>query len=319
MPAPGVRGETPIGERTIAVQARPGGVQAVRFLAMGSPCEILLAAAAPLDEALALRWAQAGVDEAWRIERKFSRYRADSVVAAINASAGRPVPIDTETGRLLDYAAHCHQLSEGRFDITCGVLRKAWRFDGSDRVPTLVEVAALLPRVGFARLRRAAGKVTLPAGMEIDLGGIAKEYAVDGALAAVEAGLPAEAAVLVNFGGDLRANRAPPRQPWQVGVENTAAQGRPALVIELTRGALATSGDTHRYLERAGRRYGHVLDPRTGWPVLAAPRSVTVAAPTCVEAGTLSTIALLQGAQAESFLDDFVDEQAGVRYWCLRD
>jgi thiamine biosynthesis lipoprotein len=300
----------------IAIEARPGGVYAARFLAMGCPCEILVAHS---DARSAALHAQPGIDEARRIERKFSRYRADSVVTAVNASDGRPVAIDDETQRLLDYAAHCHVLSEGRFDITCGVLRRAWDFDGSDRVPAPEQVEALLERIGFWRLQRTPGHLTVPSGMEIDLGGIAKEYAVDRALEAVEStrrlGTEADEvpAVLVNFGGDLRANAPPGAQSWQVGVESVARESAPALVLELARGALATSGDTHRFVLRDGVRYGHILDPRSGWPIRDAPRSVTVAASTCVEAGTLSTIALLHGAGAEAFLDD-----VGVRYWCLR-
>jgi len=307
MASGGAPGAVPIEARTVAMAARPGGVQAGCFLAMGCPCEILVATA---DARMAAQLAQAGADEAWRIERKFSRYRADSIVAAINASAGRPVPVDTETLRLLDYAAHCHALSGGRFDITSGILRRAWVFDGSSRLPDGAAVAALLPRIGLARLQRSAASVTLPPGMEIDLGGIAKEYAVDRALEALQdAGPP----VLVNFGGDLRASAPPSAQPWQVGVEATRRDEAPALVLELSRGALATSGDGHRFVERDGVRYGHVLDPRTGWPVPDAPRSVTVAAATCVEAGTLATIALLHGAGAEEFLDAFE-----ARHWCLR-
>jgi thiamine biosynthesis lipoprotein len=297
----------PIGQRTISVEPRPGGIYAGRFLAMGCPCEIL-AAAPDIKTAQAL--ARRGADEAWRIERKFSRYRGDSVVAAINASAGRAVRIDAETRRLLDYAAHCHALSDGLFDVTSGVLRRAWTFDGTDRIPDAAAIDALRARVGFGRLRCDGDTVALPVGMEIDLGGIAKEYAVDRALAALQdARLP----VLVNFGGDLCTDAAPAAQPWQVGVESTVAGAPPAMVLELSAGALATSGDAHRYVERQGVRYGHILDPRSGWPVVGAPRSVTVAAATCVEAGTLSTIAYLQGSGAEAFLDEM-----GVRYWCIR-
>ncbi len=306
-PEPAHGGSAPIEARTVDMAVRPGGVHAASFLAMGCPCEILVATA---DAGLAQQLGRAGAAEAWRIERRYSRYRADSVVAAINASAGRPVAIDAETDGLLAYAAHCHALSEGRFDITSGVLRQAWHFDGSDRVPRPEQVAALLPRIGFGRLQRSPGSVCLPAGMQIDLGGLAKEFAVDRALAALA---DAQVPVLVNFGGDLCTNAPPGPHAWQVGVEAPARGKAPALVLELSRGALATSGDTHRYLLRDGVRYGHVLDPRTGWPVSGAPRSVTVAAATCLEAGTLSTLAMLQGPQAEEFLDGL-----GARYWCLR-
>jgi thiamine biosynthesis lipoprotein len=84
-------------------------------------------------------------------------------------------------------------------------------------------------------------------------------------------------------------------------------------VINLSCGALATSGDTQRYLLRDGVRYGHILDPTTGWPVENAPRSITVAADTCTQAGMLSTLAMLRGTHAEAFL-----EEEGVQFWCLR-
>jgi thiamine biosynthesis lipoprotein len=119
---------------------------------------------------------------------------------------------------------------------------------------------------------------------------------------------------MLNFGGDLLA-LGPRRdgRPWLVGIESLDAPAASAKQIELERGALATSGDARRFLLKDGKRYGHILDPRTGWPVEGAPRSVTVAAPTCSEAGMLATLALLRGRDAESFL-----AAQGVRHWCLR-
>jgi thiamine biosynthesis lipoprotein len=101
--------------------------------------------------------------------------------------------------------------------------------------------------------------------------------------------------------------------PWRVGVEAVDATATAARQIDLSVGALATSGDAHRYLLKGGKRYGHILDPTTGWPVDGAPRSVTVAAETCTQAGMLATLALLQGRDAESFL-----EAQGVQFWALR-
>jgi thiamine biosynthesis lipoprotein len=147
--------------------------------------------------------------------------------------------------------------------------------------------------------------------MEIDFGGIGKEYAVDRVLA-LALGI-FDGAVLVNFGGDLATHRAPASGAWRVGVERPGSDREAALLLDLTQGALATSGDTHRYLLKDGVRYGHIMDVRTGWPVPGAPASVTVAAGTCVEAGMLATLSMLQGAGAEGFL-----ERQGVRYWCLR-
>lgn len=287
---------------------REGGITAACFTAMASPCELLLDTT---DAHAAAELGRAAAAEAWRIEAKFSRYRADSIVSVINRSNGHAVVVDGETAGLLDYAAHCYMLSEGRFDITSGVLRRCWTFDGSDRLPTPAAVAALLPLIGFGKIRWRVPRITLPAGMEIDFGGFGKEYAVDRVLAITAAHFAA--AALVNFGGDLAATQAPRAGPWRVGVERPDTEREARLLLELTQGALATSGDTHRFLLRDGVRYSHILDVSTGWPVPAAPRSVTVAGATCVEAGMLATFAMMQGSAAESYLDGL-----GVRYWCLR-
>jgi thiamine biosynthesis lipoprotein len=145
----------------------------------------------------------------------------------------------------------------------------------------------------------------------LDFGGIGKEYAVDRVCELLAA--RDSAPFLINFGGDLRANRRPPRGPWQVGIERPDAVRDATLLLDLEHGALATSGDSRRYLLRDGIRYGHILDPRTGWPVPGSPRSVTVAASSCTEAGVLATLALLHGARAEQYLHD-----QGVRCWILR-
>lgn len=285
-----------------------GDLVAVQFKAMASPCELLLATS---DPGLARRLGEAVAAEAWRIERKYSRYRDDSVIGVLNRSEGAPVVIDQETRQLLQFAARCHELSDGAFDITSGVLRAAWRFDGSHRMPDAAQIDALRSRVGFGRLGFAGDQMIVPAGMELDLGGIGKEYAVDCALALVTRQF--DGAALVNFGGDMAANGPPPDGPWKVGVERPDAHGEPRLLLDFERGGLATSGDTHRFFEHAGRRYGHILDVRTGWPVQDAPRSVTVAASCCIEAGMLATLAMLKGAGAEEFL-----AEQGVAHWCLR-
>jgi FAD:protein FMN transferase len=275
---------------------------------MASPCEVLLETD---DAVLAARIGALVAAEAHRIEAKYSRYRPDSVVSRLNASRGVPVELDAESAGLIEFAARCHALSDGAFDVTSGVLRSAWRFDGSNRLPSAAAIDALRARIGFQRLGWAPPRLTVPDGMEIDLGGIGKEYAVDRALALV--GSAFTGAALVNFGGDLAANRAPARGPWAVGVERPGSEREARLLLELSRGGLATSGDTHRFIEVDGVRYGHILDVRSGWPVRDAPRSVTVAGSSCVEAGLLATLAMLKGAAAERFL-----AEQGVEHWCLR-
>jgi len=275
---------------------------------MASPCEVLLSLTA---DAAALELGTLAAHEAWRVEKKFSRYRNDSVTAWIHENRDTRIEVDEETASLIDFARQCYDLSDGLFDITSGVLRYAWKFDGSDRIPEADAIRHLLPRVGFEKLEWHSPHLLLPAGMELDFGGIGKEYAVDRAYDLLAA--RRSAPFLINFGGDLRANRPPSHGPWQVGIERPDTDRQATMILDLEHGALATSGDSRRYLLKDGVRYGHILDPRTGWPVSHAPRSVTVAASSCTEAGLLSTLALLHGARAEEFL-----EEQGVRYWLLK-
>jgi FAD:protein FMN transferase len=278
------------------------------FRAMASPCQVLSRA----DRPTARDRVRAAAGEAWRIEAKYSRYRAGSIVDRINSANGMPVEVDEETADLLDFAADLHRLSGGRFDITSGVLREVWTFDGGDRVPAAEDVARVLRRVGWDKVAWERPWLTLARGMQVDLGGIGKEYAVD--RAARLAGDLSPAPCLVNFGGDLTAVSATAAAPWRVGIESIGPDSTtPRKRVALARGGLATSGDARRFLLKDGVRYGHLLDPRTGWPVAGAPRAVTVAADTCTQAGMLSTFAMLMGSAAEAFL-----EQQAARYWCIR-
>jgi len=275
---------------------------------MASPCEVLLPT---IDRPIALQLAALVAQEAWRIEKKFSRYRTDSVTAWIHANCGTVIDVDPETASLIDFASQCFQISDGLFDITSGILRHAWNFDGSDRVPESRAIERLLPFIGFDKLEWRSPRLLLPIGMELDFGGIGKEYAVDRAYDALVASR--KDPFLINFGGDLRANRAPGHGSWQVGIERPDADREATMILELEHGALATSGDSRRFLLKDGVRFGHILHPRTGWPVAGSPRSVTVAASSCTEAGLLATLALLQGDRARQYL-----EQERVRYWLVQ-
>jgi len=278
-----------------------------RFVAMASPCEVLI------DEApasIAQQVLDVVASEAWRIERKFSRYRTDSAVHRINESAGTETIVDDESANLLDFAATLTRLSDGAFDITSGVLRKAWTFDGGDRLPSQQQVDALLQLVGWQTIEWRRPMLKLRPGMQIDFGGIGKEYAVDAAADLVEKVAPG-LSCLVNFGGDVAVRNA--RQsgkPWRVGIESHARKDTAQRVVQLSRGALATSGDSRRFVFRGGHRYSHILDARTGWPVRNAPHSITVAADTCTQAGTLTTLAMLKGKDAETLL-----KASGAQYW----
>lgn len=278
------------------------------FSAMGSRCEVRLAAA---DAGLARRDANAAIDEVRRIEAKYSRYRRDSVVSTINAAAGlRPVTCDRETQALLAYADTLYHTSWQRFDITSGVLRKAWDYRRAV-LPQPAQLQALLPLVGWPGVVRDGATVYLPLpGMELDFGGFGKEYAVDRAAEVLAARGVAHG--YVNLGGDMRfLGPRPDGLAWSIGIQDPRHAADTAASIAVSRGALATSGDYERFMEVDGRRYCHVLDPHSGMPV-SYWRSVSVLAPLAVLAGSCTTTAMLLEQDGLAFLD-----QSGMSYLAI--
>lgn len=277
------------------------------FRAMASENELLLWSD---DEARATLAAEAAVADVLRIEAKYSRYRDDSVTTRINrAAGGEAVSIDAETAALLTYADQCHRISRGRFDLTSGALRRAWDFRRTPpRIPDVAAIKAATALIGWNRVEWDESSARLPdAGMEIDFGGIGKEYAADRA-ATVCAAHGIEHG-LVNLGGDVRATGPQPEgEPWRVGIRHPRREGAAIATVLLESGAVATSGDYERFFEIAGQRYSHILDPRTGRPV-AHWQSISVVAPLCVVAGSFATIAMLQEREAEAFL-----REQGLRY-----
>lgn len=275
---------------------------------MGSPCEVLTGSSS---ESIARDLCELVAGEVWRIEAKFSRYLDGNIIHQINSADGTPVHLDAETVQLIEFTNTLHELSDGLFDITSGVLRQIWQFDGSDAVPSQEAIAKLLPKIGWERATWQDPSLQLQPGMEIDLGGIGKEYAVDRCVSLIRQS--SSTPCLVNLGGDLAVTGPPAnRSTWIVGVE--AFRGSDdEIVLELQQGAIATSGDSRRFLAKDGIRYSHVLNPKTGWSVDGAAASITVVADTCVQAGMLSTLAMLCGRGAEEFLD-----KQAERSWCRR-
>ncbi|MCP3673805.1 MAG: FAD:protein FMN transferase [Gammaproteobacteria bacterium] len=277
---------------------------------MASPCELLIETD---EKAIAHSLTLLAQQEALRIECKFSRYRHDNVLALINQSNSKPVSIDEETYRLLTFANTCYELSDGKFDITAGVLRKIWQFDGSDKVPAAADVKHLLPFIGWQQVQLNEQSITLPSEFELDLGGIGKEYATDKVASLIQQQAKGFS-VVVNFGGDIRVTQ--PRknnQPWYIGIENPLDEKTGTTMVRIHQGGLATSGDSQRFLLKEGKRYSHILNPFTGFPIENPPRSVTVAAEQCTQAGLLATLSLLQGENAETFL-----QQQNVTHWIYR-
>jgi len=298
-------------KRKIKCQPREAGFL-LSFHAMASPCEVLIDCESKQH---AQQLGQIAATEAWRIEDKYSRYQQNSVCGQLNLNAGKACNIDQETYLLLKFSDDCFIMSEGLFDITSGVLRKAWRFDGSDNIASQADINTLLPFIGWQKTTLTEHSFLMRKGMEIDLGGLGKEYAVDRALQLINE--RTNAPVLINFGGDLAVNKARmlkqnEQVAWQVGVDHPSFR-KQQVIVSMTSGAIATSGDANRFLLKDGKRYSHILNVKTGWPIENPPSAITVAAPQCIQAGFLSTLALLQGENAEQFLTE-----QDIKFWAIR-
>jgi len=270
-----------------------------KFQAMGTECEIQLFTK---NRSLAKKTAQLVITDVRRLEARYTRYRSNSYLSKINrvAAVGGKISVDLETASLLDYATTCFNQSEGLFDISSGILRKAWRFDKGE-LPDQSHIDSLLLHVGWEKVHWKSPVLEFKVpGLELDFGGIVKEYAVDRTAAlCVSAGVKHG---LINLGGDIKV--IGPRvdgSAWKVGISNPVNKGSVLQTISLTTGGIASSGDYERCIEVDGVRYGHVLNPKTGWPV-AFLASVTVVADFCVVAGSASTITMLKESAGPEWL-----------------
>lgn len=272
-----------------------------RFNAMGSPCIISIYAPS---QHVANDVVSRCITEISRLEAKYSRYRPDSLLSKINhvaATGGAIIEVDDETASLLDYAAACFQDSDGLFDITSGLLRKVWSPDKT-ACPDSHHIEQLRSYVGWNKLVWASPSLQFPfSGLELDLGGIVKEYAADRAAEillnhGIEQGV-------VNLGGDIHVlGPHPDGEPWLVGIRHPRSKGDVLRFLEVTRGAVASSGDYERCFIIDGMRYSHIINPITGWPV-SHLASVTVISDLCVVAGSLSTIAMLKEDEGPQWLE----------------
>ena len=261
---------------------------------MGCPCVLQL----EVDAEVAARAAAAAQAEVDRLDRKYSHYRDDSLVARIGAGAdaGESIVVDNETADLLDFSATLHAQSGGRFDITAGALTKLWDLK-SGRVPDAAAIESARARCGWDRVEWKRPQLRLGvAGMRLDLGGVVKEYAAD-RVAQVCRDIGIVHGV-VDLGGDLAVVGAhADRSPWLAGIKAPRDTSRAIAQIELHGGGLATSGDYERALVVGGRRYSHIVDPMSGYPVESFA-SVSVVADSCLVAGAASTLGMLLGLSA---------------------
>lgn len=263
------------------------------FNAMGCPCALQVEA----DAVGAQRAAAAVKAEVDRLDRKYSHYRDDSLVAMIGASAdgGDSIVLDNESADLLDFSATLHAQSGGRFDITAGALTRLWDLQ-QQRVPDGAVLAEARARCGWQRVEWQRPRLRLGvAGMRLDLGGVVKEYAADRAAEICRQNGIRHG--IVDLGGDLAVIGAhADGSAWLAGIKAPRNPANVYASIELDRGGLATSGDYERVMIVDGKRYSHIVDPTNGRPVDSFA-SVSVLAASCLVAGAASTVAMLLGLE----------------------
>ncbi len=279
-----------------AQRTATSGCSQLTFTARSTVCRVNFRSSEPRVaeqvQADVLRWV------AW-FEARYSRFIPDSLISRINAAAGEHwVEVDPETEALFNLCQEMIFFTRGVFDPTSLPLIKLWNWKAIPPViPTEAQIAAARELTGWRKIQRRPGGIFLPhAGMSLDLGGIGKEYAVDRVLTlVVQRGIEN---VLVDFGQDVRVQGTPPdKAAWHIGLEDPQQPGKCWTGVAVKDRAVATSGDYLRNFTKDGRRFGHIIDPRTGYPVNNGLLSVSVIAPHCTFAGIMSTAAFVLGAK----------------------
>jgi thiamine biosynthesis lipoprotein len=268
--------------------------------AMATLFEVLL----PFGSPMAQPAAEAALDLIDELEDQLTVYRDHSEVSRLNATAAdRPVEVAPNLFDLIESAAHVTRQTHGAFDIATGALIKAWGFYRREgRVPTPAERAAAMGRTGtrFLALDRDRGTVRyLRKGLEVNLGGIGKGYALDRAAELLAGAWGASSALLHGGASSVRAIGTPPGQPrgWPVSIKHPWDASRRLGTVYLRGTALGTSAATFQHFEYNGRKLGHLLDPRTGWPAEGIEQA-SVLAPTAAEADALSTAFFVLGVES---------------------
>jgi FAD:protein FMN transferase len=249
--------------------------------AMGTSLHFIAYTSPSNDEAATRAAVSAAVAEIRRLERVLSEWLPDSEVSRVNAHAGEWVTIGPEASSVIERGLWAGKVSDGSFDITFQALSKVWKFGSAQeehpRLPSHAEVEKLRKLVDYKKVQLDAAehRVRIGKDQQLGLGGIAKGYIVDQAAKVLHAG--GVHSFLVQAGGDLYgAGRKPDGSAWVSGVRDPrGGDGEMFAVIELTDHAFSTAGDYARAYVVAGKRYHHIIDPKTGYPATAC-RSVTV-------------------------------------------
>lgn len=283
-------------EERLDVKKDRSGRFAARFEVMGTWASLITAAGNEEEARAFLTPAAAAIRS---VEEEMSTFRPGSGISRLNRMGLQgEVALPPDTMHVLREAKLFSSLTDGAFDITYAPLRTLWRAAGkADRLPEDEEIAGVLAAVGSDKLVLTERTARLDApGMEVDLGGIAKGFAIDRAVEAlVEAG---STSALVDIGGDIRTlGSRPDSAPWKIEINDPRAGDPPPIRLLLSDCAVATSGDYLRTFDVAGQRFSHIVDPRTGLPVKDVP-SVTVVASKAIAADSLATAISVLGPTA---------------------
>ncbi len=303
----------PVRERVFnsATIREEDGMTTLHFHAMGTRCRVSLAEP---NRKVANEFLESLLDWVSTFEAKYSRFIDSSLISQINRAAGKhPVEIDEETDRILSLCGELYFFTQRAFDPTSLPLIRLWDWKKNPGVlPTDEAIARARELVGWSSVERTSTSVYLQRpGMCLDFGGIGKEYAVD--MAVQIAASHGVNDLLVDFGQDLRVRGNPPGKPaWHIGLEDPNNPGNCWGSVGVSDRAVATSGSYLRHFVLDGRRYGHIIDPRTGYPAETECLAVSIIAPSCTLAGILSTSAFILGPKGGYELINRIYGAAGV-------
>jgi len=294
------------------------GVRSVSFRALGTPCALQLRCT---EKKTALKFLADALGWLGNYEAKFSRFRPDSMVSRINQAAGKKwVNIDREMEQMLDMADAMHSLTDGILDPTMLPLLRLWDWKKvHEKLPEEFEVQNALALSNWKEVERRPGRIFLPrVGMGLDFGGFGKEHAVDQIIAISRKHGITD--ILVDLGRDIFAMGGNGAHPfWHVGIQDGINTDQCVGGLAVSGYAVCASGDYARRFEHNGKRYGHILDHRTGWPVNHGLRAVTVLAPTCLVAGIYATSVFvlgrrdgLQFAESATGVEACVQDEQGI-------
>jgi thiamine biosynthesis lipoprotein len=265
---------------------------------MGSRFDITIVAK---DSLSSERYIDTVIAEVSRIENLISDWKADSQVSAVNANAGiRPVKVDREVFELTERALHFSAITNGSFDISFASMDRIWKFDGSmQEMPSAEAIRRSVEKVGYQNIILDKEKCTVflkNAGMKIGFGALGEGYAADRCREMMLAkGIKAG---IVNGSGDMSTwGKQPDGRDWTIGITNPFDDNRILAVLPLKKGAVVTSGSYEKFVEFNGKRYAHIINPKTGYPATGLC-SVTVFGPSAEQANGFSTSLMVLGKEA---------------------